>query len=71
MRANIKCTVSYTPHVCALPLQVYDFVRELQSIDVLLFNFIAALDKQLGLKNLSSDRCGYVSLDGSADSKAK
>lgn len=42
--------------------QVYDFARELQALDVLLFNFISLLDGKLGLKNLSTDRCGYVSL---------
>ena len=48
---------------CANSPQVYDFAREMQALDVLLFNFISLLDKRLGLQNLSTAKCGYVSLD--------
>jgi hypothetical protein len=44
-------------------LQVYEFARELQTLDVLLFSFIGQLDSKLGLQNLSTNKCGYVSLD--------
>ncbi|KAL6760760.1 hypothetical protein V8C86DRAFT_2547987 [Haematococcus lacustris] len=43
-------------------VQVYKFARELQALDVLLFNFVQLLDSKLGLQNLSTQQCGYVSL---------
>lgn len=48
--------------VCTSCTQVYEFARELAAIDVFLFNFITALDDKLGLQNMSTNHCGYVSL---------
>ena len=42
--------------------QVYEFAREMQALDVLLYNFISLLDSRLGLQNLSTAKCGFVSL---------
>jgi hypothetical protein len=44
------------------PTQVFEFAKELAALDVFLFNFIISLDDKLGLQNLSTQRCGYVSL---------
>eukprot|EP00198_Chlamydomonas_reinhardtii_P005334 XP_001694670.1 hypothetical protein CHLREDRAFT_148896 [Chlamydomonas reinhardtii] len=44
-------------------VEVYNFAREMQALDTLLWNFVSIADAQLGGgSNLSSDKCGYVSM---------
>ena len=33
-----------------------------QALDVMLFTYIKVLDKKLSLTNLSTNKCGYISL---------
>ncbi len=48
-------------------MALYDFARELQAADSLLWSFVAVADEQLGLSNGSSGACGYVSMASEAE----
>lgn len=48
-------------------MDLYDFARELQAADSLLWSFVAVADEQLGLSNGSSGACGYVSMASEAE----
>lgn len=43
-----------------LCLQVYDCVRELQALDVLLFKFVEILQGHAGIEQTFNHQCGYV-----------